>query len=128
MSNRTKIRTITVVVVLAITCFAPVFLVAADEWFDSFGRLSKNDELARFTRLAVFLREHPETIGFIAFCTGPHDRNSTQMHQKTRGINFIVSRFKIPRSRIRVIDYGRCRETTTILEPVDRAKPIPQFF
>ena len=123
-----KVRTLTVLAVLMGTCFGSAVIVSADEWFDSYGKLSKNDEFARFANLATYLRKNPETIGYVAFCNGPKDRNSDVMRQKSRGVDFAVTQFNISRSRFKLINYGLCAETKTILQPIDKTKPPPRFF
>ena len=102
--------------------------VSADQWFDSYGKVSGNDELARFSNLAFFLQDHPETVGYIAFCTSKTESNADVFRQKTRGVNFVVSRFHLRRSRFKIINYGPCAKTRTILQPIDKTKQVPSFF
>jgi hypothetical protein len=128
MLNLRNVKTVALVAVLAMTFLGSSIVVSADQWFDSYGSLTRNDELAHFANLAVYMRDHPEVIGYIAFCRGPRDRNSDLMRRKTHGVDFIVARFKIPRSQLKIINYGHCHETMTILQPMDKSKPVPKFF
>lgn len=121
-------RALAIVAVVVVVCLGVTRAVWADQWFDSYGRLSINDERARLANLASFLRDQPEMVGYIAFCAGPNDRSSVLMRHKTSSVDFIVSHFDIAKSRFKIINYGRCSETTTILQPIDKMKPAPQFF
>lgn len=123
-----RVRTLAHVALIAMTFLGSSAIVSADQWFDSYGRLTRNDELAHFSNFAVYLRDHPEMIGYIALCNGPNDLNSVLMRDKRRAVNFIVSQFKIRRSRFKIINYGRCGETMTILQPWDKSTTPPKFF
>jgi len=103
-------------------------LVSATEWFDSFAKLSRNDEKARLYNFGLSLRMNPDTIGYIAYCVGPKDSRAEIKDRKEWGAKYLVSDIKIPKSRIRIVDSGPCKETWTILQPWPKTDPPPKFF
>jgi hypothetical protein len=67
-------------------------------------------------------------IGYVAFYVGKNDKESDIQKRVIRAKNYLLhGRTKIGKERIVVVNAGKREETRTVLQPVLKTKPPPNF-
>ena len=95
----------------------------ADQWFDSYGDLSWEDEKAHLDNFAIALQNDPDSIGYIIVYAGRRSCVGEAKDRALRAKKYLVQTRAIEASRIKLID-GRYREElTVILQPAPRGAP-----
>ena len=120
-------------IAIASACIVLVYMVGfgktdhpsfeVDQWFDSYGDLSWEDEKARLDNFAIALRQDPNLIGYILVYAG---RRACVNEAKNRGLRakkYLVETRGIQASRIKWIDGGYREELTVILQPAPPGAP-----
>ncbi len=105
----------------------PVILVNVDQWFDSYENLTWEDERQRLSSFAIFLKRKPETNGYIAFYVGKREKGEEVRSRIKRVKEFLVCKLEIKEDRIILVDAGEREENLTILQPVSKNNPPPNF-
>jgi len=93
---------------------------SADQWFDSYGKISWGEEKSRLDNFALYLKQNPDMNGYIGYWTGPSDRSARVRSSDVRARNYLVRDRRIERDRIIVVDVGRKDETQFVLQPVNK--------
>lgn len=99
--------------------FTSVFLVArpvvADEWFDSYGLISWEQERGRLDNFAIALKREKDMIGYIIFYTGEGKDAADIENSQNKSIEYLICRWNIPEDRLRLENAGPAEVTTIIL-------------
>lgn len=95
----------------------------ADQWFDSYGDLSWEDEKARLDNFAIALQQDPNLIGNIIVYAGRRSCANEARDRALRAKKYLVERRGIQESRVRWLDGGYHKELTVILQPVPSGAP-----
>lgn len=95
----------------------------ADQWFDSYGDLSWEDEKAHLDNFAIALQNDPDSIGYIIVYAGRRSYAGESKERALRAKKYVVKTRGIKASRIKWIDGGYREELTTILQPGPRGAP-----
>ncbi len=95
----------------------------ADQWFDSYGDLSWEDEKAHLDNFAIALQNDPDSIGYIIVYAGRRSCVGEAKDRALRAKKYLVQTRAIEASRIKWIDGGYREELTVILQPAPRGAP-----
>lgn len=95
----------------------------ADQWFDSYGNLSWENEKAHLDNFAIALQHDPDLIGYIIVYAGRRACVGEAKDRALRAKKYVVETRGIPESRIKWIDGGYREELTVILQPAPRGAP-----
>ncbi len=95
----------------------------ADQWFDSYGNLSWEDEKAHLDNFAIALQHDPNLIGYIIVYAGRRACVGEAKDRALRAKKYVVETRGIQESRIKWIDGGYREELTVILQPIPRGAP-----
>jgi hypothetical protein len=98
------------------------------EWFDYFGRIPWDEEQAHFYSAGVYLRKAPELILYVAYCAESQKELRERRGRVQMGKRFLSKELKIKASRIVIVNGGKCSETLTILQPMQKGREPLQFF
>lgn len=96
---------------------------AVDQWFDSYGDLSWEDEKAHLDNFAIALQHDPDTIAYIVVYAGRRACVGESKDRALRAKKYLVNTRGIQPSRIKSINGGYREELTVILQPAPRAAP-----
>ena len=95
----------------------------ADQWFDSYGDLSWEDEKAHLDNFAIALQNYPDSIGYIIVYAGRRSCVGEAKDRALRAKRYLVQTRATEASRIKLIDGGYREELTVILQPAPRGAP-----
>lgn len=95
----------------------------ADQWFDSYGNLSWNDEKARLDNFAIALQHDPNLIGYIIVYAGRRACVGEAKDRALRAKKYLVNTRGIQESRLKWIDGGYRKELTVIIQPIPSGAP-----
>lgn len=116
-----------------LTCFGGILLepfqvARADQWFDSYGKLPWAEEKLHLDNFAMHLKHNPDMTGYVAFYVGKNDNEADIQKRVDRAKKYLShGRTKIDKERIIVVNAGKREETRTVLQPVLKANPPPNF-
>jgi hypothetical protein len=96
---------------------------AGDQWFDSYGDLSWEDEKAHLDNFAITLQHDPDTIGYIIVYAGRRACVGESKERARRAKKYLVETRGIQAIRIKWIDGGYREKPTVILQPAPRGAP-----
>ena len=115
------------VVVISIVGFARIshrlLTAMSDQWFDSYGNISWEDEKAHLDNFAIALRQDPNLIGYIIVYAGRRACVGEARDRALRAKKYVVETRGITESRLKWIDGGYREELTVILQPVPIGAP-----
>ena len=94
-----------------------------DQWFDSYGNLSWENEKAHLDNFAIALQHDPDLIGYIIVYAGRRACVGEARDRALRAKRYVVETRGIQASRIKWIDGGYREELTVILQPAPRGAP-----
>ena len=100
---------------------------SVDSYFDSYSNISWEDEKARLENFASRLILDPKMIGYIAFYIGKKESSKGYKSRINRVRKYLIGFRKIEKRRIVIIDAGKREESFTILQPIDKDSPKPEF-
>ena len=95
----------------------------ADQWFDSYGDLSWDDERAHLDNFAIVLQQDPNLIGNIIVYAGRRSCANEAKNRALRAKKYVTETRGIQASRIKWLDGGYREELTVILQPVPSGAP-----
>jgi hypothetical protein len=95
----------------------------ADQWFDSYGNLSWDDEKAHLDNFAISLQHDPNLIGYIIVYAGRRACVDEAKDRALRAKKYVVETRGIQESRVKWIEGGYREELTVILQPIPRSAP-----
>lgn len=95
----------------------------ADQWFDSYGNLSWDDEKARLDNFAIALQHDPNLIGYVIVYAGRRACVDEAKDRALRAKKYLVDSRGIQESRLKWIDGGYREELTVILQPIPLGAP-----
>jgi hypothetical protein len=95
----------------------------ADQWFDSYGNLSGDDEKAHLDNFAIALQHDPNLIGYIIVYAGRRACVDEAKDRALRAKKYVVETRGIQESRVKWIDGGYRVDLTVILQPIPRGAP-----
>lgn len=96
---------------------------AANQWFDSYGDLSWEDEKAHLDNYAIALQEDSNLIGNIIVYAGRRSCANEAKNRALRAKKYLVETRGIQESRVKWLDGGYRKELTVILQPVPPGAP-----
>ena|SRR5688572_11304221 len=115
------------VVVISLVGFArtsPRVLAAmSDQWFDSYGNISWEDEKAHLDNFAIALQQDPNLIGYIMVYAGRSACVGKARDRALRAKMYLVETRGISQPRIKWLDGGYREELTVILQPLPSGVP-----
>lgn len=100
-------------------------IAAPDEFFDSYGNISWDDEKARLDNFAIELQHDPNLIGYIVVYAGRHACYGEAPDRALRAKEYIEKIHSFRENQIKWIDGGYREELTVILQPLPRDAPEP---
>jgi len=95
----------------------------ADQWFDSYGELSWEQEKAHLDNFAIILQQDPNLIGNIIVYAGRRSCANEARDRALRAKKYVTETRGIQGSRIKWLDGGYREELTIILQPVPAGAP-----
>ena len=95
--------------------------------FDRYGNIRWQDEQARLDNFAIFLMQNPSFIGYMFVWAGRRACHGEAQARAVRAKNYLVGFRKIADNRIVWQDEGYNDEPETILQPMERGKPMLSF-
>jgi hypothetical protein len=100
-------------------------LVAAmsNQWFDSYGNISWEDEKAHLDNFAIALQQDPNLIGNIIVYAGRRSCANEARDRALRAKKYVTETRGIQASRIKWLDGGYREKLTVILQPVPSGAP-----
>ena len=101
----------------------PLLAYAVDQWFDSYGDLSWEDEKTHLDNFAIALRHDPDSIGYIMVYGGRRACVNEAKDRALRAKKYVIETRGIRARRIKWIDGGYREELTVILQPAPRGAP-----
>ena len=102
----------------------PLLLASTvDQWFDSYGDISWEDEKVHLDNFAIALQHDRDTIGYIIVYAGRRACAGEIKARALRATKYLVETRGTQASRIKWIDGGYREELTVILQPVPRGAP-----
>jgi hypothetical protein len=101
--------------------------VKVDQWFDYYGDITWQEEKAHLINFALYLRQNPDEVGYIAFHIGKKDKSKEVKSRIKKAKKYLISELKIKENRIITVDAGRAEETIIILQPVSKNMSPPDF-
>jgi len=107
--------------------FGTVPTFAANEWFDSYGKIPWEDERAHLHNFARFLQHDPEMMGYIGYNWRNNAEFKEMKRRAIRAQRFLVKELKIDKSRIIIIKGGPRDEPRTVLQPSKKGLPPLDF-
>jgi hypothetical protein len=96
----------------------------ADQWFDSYGDLSWEDEKIHLDNFAIELQNYPDLFGYIIVFAGRRACVGESRNRALRAKKYVTEIRGIQASRIKWIDGGYREELTVILQP---SRGVPEF-
>jgi hypothetical protein len=100
----------------------PFLTPAVDQWFDSYGDLSWEDERAHLDNFAVALQHDAHAIGYIIVYAGRVACVRDARDRALRAKKYLVTTHGIEANRIKWIDGGYREKLTVILQPAPGAE------
>lgn len=97
----------------------------ADQWFDSYGSLSWDDEKAHLDNLAIALQHDQTLIGYIIVYAGRRACVGEAKGRALRAKKYLLETHGIQESRVKWINGGYREERIVILQPLPRGAPEP---
>ena len=94
-----------------------------DQWFDSYGNISWEDEKAHLDNFAIALHQDPNLIGYIIVYAGRRACVGEAKDRALRAKKYVVETRGIQESRIKWIDGGYREELIVVLQPAARGAP-----
>lgn len=94
-----------------------------DEWFDSYGDISWEDEKAHLDNFVIALQNDLGRTGYIIVYAGRRSCENQSKDRALRAKKYLVETRGIPARRIKWIDGGYREDQTVILQPVPRDSP-----
>jgi hypothetical protein len=95
----------------------------SDQWFDSYGDLSWDDEKAHLDNFAIALQHDPSLIGYIIVYAGRSACVGEAKDRALRAKKYLIQTRGIQESRVKWIDGGYREGLTVILQPIPRGAP-----
>jgi len=95
--------------------------------FDRYGNIRWEEEQARLDNFAIFLMQNPSFNGYIFVWAGRRACRGEAQARAVRAKNYLVRFRKIAENRIVWQDEGYNDEPETILQPMERGKPMLSF-
>ncbi len=96
---------------------------AADQWFDSYGNLSWDEEKAHLDNLAITLQHDSNLIGYLIVYAGRRACSGEAKDRALRAKKYMVETRGIEENRIKWIDGGYREELIVFLQPIPRGAP-----
>lgn len=94
-----------------------------DQWFDSYGNLTWNDEKAHLDNFAIALQHDPNLIGYIIVYAGRRACLGEAKDRALRAKKYMIAVRAIPENRLKWIDGGYQEDLTVILQPLPPGAP-----
>ena len=95
----------------------------ADQWFDSYGELSWEEEKAHLDNFAIALQQDSNLIGNIIVYAGRRSCKNEAKDRALRAKRYLTKTRSIQASRIKWSDGGYREELAVILQPVPSGAP-----
>ena len=100
----------------------------AGDPFDSYShRISKKKERFLLDNFAIFLTRNPEMIGYVAYYEGARTSPGQARLRAERAVKYLSGVRRINPGRIVIIYGGELDRARTVLQPVPRNSPPPDF-
>ena len=115
------------VVVISLVGFARtshlLLTAMSDQWFDSYGNISWENEKARLDNFAIALQQDSNLTGNIVIYAGKRSCANEAKDRALRAKKYVVETRGIHESRVKWVDGGYREELTVILQPVPCGAP-----
>jgi hypothetical protein len=115
------------VVVISLVGFARtshrLLTAMSDQWFDSYGKISWEDEKAHLDNFAIALQQDSNLIGNIIVYAGKRSCANEAKDRALRAKKYVVETRGIHESRVKWLDGGYREELTVILQPMPSGAP-----
>jgi hypothetical protein len=95
----------------------------SDQWFDSYGNISWENEKARLDNFAIALQQDSNLTGNIVIYAGKRSCANEAKDRALRAKKYVVETRGIHESRVKWVDGGYREELTVILQPVPCGAP-----
>lgn len=101
----------------------PWLMAMSEQWFDSYGNISWQDEKAHLDNFAIALQQDQNLIGYIIVYAGRRACVGEAKDRARRAEKYLVEIRGVQENRIKWIDGGFREEVTVILQPVPSGAP-----
>jgi len=98
-----------------------------DQLFDEYGKVSWTVEKVHLTEFEGFLARNPEMIGYIIFNWSTKHERVEMRRRVNRAKTYLLKRKRVDPSRLIIIQGKKQTQPRTILQPVKRGLPPPDF-
>lgn len=102
----------------------PVF---ADGWFDDYGSIPWEQERLHLDNFAIYLAKNADMNGYLIFYVGSKEKGAKVEKRISRARKYLVRERKVSQNRIFIINAGKRDEGKTILQPIKKGIPPPNF-
>jgi len=112
---------------VAVSAHSMNSVLTVDEYFDSYGDVSWEEEKAHLDNFGIALQRDSNIIGYIIVYAGHRACLGEAQDRALRAKQYVVKIHGIEESRVMWIDGGHREKLTTVLQPIERGalKPIP---
>ncbi len=111
---------------ILISLFFGARIVVADSPFSVYsGNASKEEEIVFLDNFAIYLTEHPEMVGYIAYFSSEKRSASRLKKRVNRAVKYLSERRGIDIKRLIVIYGGRNERSKVVLQPTPQGAPPP---
>lgn len=94
-----------------------------DQWFDSYGALSWEEEKAHLDNFAIALQENSNLVGNIIVYAGRRSCANEAKERAIRAKKYLMETRNIKESQIKWLDGGYRENLTIILQPIPSGAP-----
>ena len=99
-----------------------------DEWFDSYGMVSWDEERSHLNNLAAYLLQNPKSRAYLAYCGESLADLRLKKARSKHSREYLKAKYKISGTRLILMSGGSCDYSLTILQPVPKGEITPKFF
>lgn len=126
---QTRIKLLAVLVI-GIFINAPLETHASiplDQWFDSYGNISWDEEKVHLENFAKYLIEQPDYVGYIVVYVGKREKWKSLERRVERAKNYLIRILCVDKERVIIVQAPRRDITKFVLQPVPKEFRPPVF-
>lgn len=90
-------------------------------------RIPWKEEISRLDNFAIFLLRNPETVGFLAYYSGPDSSRRRAKARAEKSVRYLTRLRRVDPRRIITIYGGEMDHAATILQPAPEHSPPPDL-
>lgn len=91
------------------------------------GNLAWEDEVVFLDNFAIYLKRHPEMIGYVGFYSDARMSRRKLEDRMDRSIRYLRKTRKIPKGRVQARYLGIAEDSQIVLQPLNKDKNPPWY-